>query len=148
MNSPSLPLPKCPNCTAPMLHWPRRNPIYGCTTCLRPMVLLPAKYQDQRVYRIHKIFDVAKYLTAFVAMVILLGLATNLLPMQMIVAVTVVTLLTHGSMDLADGILGIKTRIDNSRRQVRYGKPALGYATAKIAAGLGMLALALLGMGV
>ena len=139
-------LPPCPYCGALLPYWPRGAPAHGCRTCLRPLVILPGTVCRPRYYRIHTLFGIVKVLTALGAILIILGLGSGHASPSVLVAMTIMVLFAHGSMDMADGILGFKTGIDRTwNRQTPHSASKFG-AFLKLAFGLLLLAGSALGL--
>jgi len=139
------PRPHCPYCEAELEYWPESIPVHGCNTCLRPLFIHPIKLERPRIYRIQTLFNLAKYATALVALLIFVALATDLLDLSWLIGMTVMALFVHGSMDLTDGILGFKTRIDRTWHRMTPAKAVPIYAALKAIGGTALILLAVTG---
>lgn len=134
-----LSLPACPYCGAALPFWPRTAPVHGCQNCLRPLVIVPGNIRRPRYYRIHTLFDIAKYLTAFAAILIIAALAIGKATPSALVAMTILVFFVHGSMDMADGILGLKTGLDRTWNRRTGPRASEIYAALKIVFGATLL---------
>ncbi len=139
-------LPKCPYCSSSLQFWPEHAPVHGCETCLRPLAIVPTGYRQPRVYRIYTLFDLAKYATALIAFTIIAGLAFNSFSARSLIIMTVMVFFVHGSMDLADGILSLKTGIDRTWQKLSAARAAKVYGVLKTVAGTALIAGALAGI--
>ncbi len=129
-----------------MQFWPDRSPIHGCDTCLRPLAIIPTNFRHPRIYRIHTLFDLAKYATALIAFTIIAGLAFNSISARALIIMTVMVFFVHGSMDLADGVLSLKTGIDRTWQKISAERAAKVYGLLKTIAGIALIAGALAGI--
>ena len=141
-------LPACPYCGAALPYWPRGAPVHGCRTCLRPLVIVPGTVRRPPYYRIHTLFGIVKILTALGAIFIIAALGFGLASPSARVAMTIMAFFVHGSMDMADGILGLKTGIDRTwNRQTPLSASKIG-AILKLAFGLLLLGGTALGLSI
>ncbi len=139
-------LPACPYCGGALPYWPRSAPLYGCRFCLRPLVILPGTIRRPRYYRIHTLFDIAKYLTALAAIAIIALLAFGQASPPALVALTIIALFVHGSMDMSDGILGLQIGIDRTWNRRTPLATVKVWAALKLAFGLLLISGAALGL--
>jgi hypothetical protein len=108
--------------------------------------MLPGTVRRPRYYRIHTLFGIVKVLTALGAILIIVALGFGHASPSALVAMTIMMLFAHGSMDMADGILGLKTGIDRTwSRQTPHSASKFG-AFLKLAFGLLLLAGSALGL--
>lgn len=146
MISGTPPGTSCPYCLARIASWPERNPIHGCTTCLRPLLIHRATWRAPRLYRITPLFHVAKQITALAALAILIAIAFDLVTIRTLFSAVIITFFVNGSMDAADGYLGIKTRIDRSWNKLTSTDKVIAQAGLKVFVGALLLLAALFGL--
>jgi hypothetical protein len=139
-------LPRCPYCSSILRFWPEKAPVHGCETCLRPLAIIPTGYCQPRIYRIYTLFDLAKYTTALIAFTIIAGLAFNSFSERTLILMTVMVFFVHGSMDLADGLLSLRTGIDRTWQKLSAARAAKVYGLLKTIAGIVLIAGALFGI--
>lgn len=141
-------LPACPYCGALLPYWPRAAPFHGCRTCLRPLAILPGGIRRPHYYRIHTLFDIAKYLTALAALFIIAALGFGPASPSALVGMTIMVFFVHGSMDMADGILGLRTGIDRTWNRKTPLSTSKLMASLKLASGLLLIAGSAFGLAI
>lgn len=136
----------CPYCCGRIVSWPEHTPVHGCEHCLRPLFIHPVRLRQPRLYRISALFALAKQVTAVAALAILAAMALDLVSIRAIYGAVIITFFVHGSMDLADGYLGRKTRIDRSWNKITPAPKVGLQANLKLSAGAALIAASLFGV--
>ena len=136
----------CPYCHARIASWPERIPVHGCQTCLRPLLIHRATWRSSHLYRITPLFHIAKQITAIAALAILAAIAFDLVTIRTVFSAIIITFFINGSMDAADGYLGIKTRIDRSWNKLTSADRVIAQAGLKVFVGAVLLLAAMFGL--
>lgn len=147
MNAPIRPLATCPLCKEPIEYWPAKKPFQDCRKCLRPLTLLPVASTKPRAYRIASVLGMGKQATAILALGTLLSLSMNLGHLNVLTIIVVTAFLVRGAFEAADGMAGIKSGIDFSWGRMRNDTTARRRSYAKIAIGLALLGMGVVGIG-
>lgn len=147
MNAPITPLATCPLCRTAIDYWPKNHPVKECNRCMRPLALVPTLSRHIRAYKIVSVYAAAKNLTAVIALIALLSLSIRIAQLQTLALIVVSAFLVRGAIEAADGLAGLRSGVDFSWGMIRSDTTAKRYSVAKIAAGIFLLILGIVGIG-
>ena len=136
----------CSVCRATIAFWPQHRWVQSCDRCLRPLAMLRVRSTPFPAYRLVSLIAIAPVISALAALVVLLGLATRLLPLESVVDGSVEAFTLQGCADLADGLLGLRSGFMVSWSRHKSGRPARHQALVKCGIGVVLLALAIAGL--
>lgn len=136
----------CSVCSATIAFWPQHRWVQSCDRCLRPLAMLRVRSTPFPAYRLVSLIAIAPMVSALTALVVLLGLATGLMPLESVVAASVAAFTLQGCADLADGVLGLRSGFMVSWSRHKGGSPARHKALVKCGIGVLLLTLAIAGL--
>ncbi|WP_159872863.1 hypothetical protein [Novosphingobium sp. 9U] len=130
-----------------MQPWRRQQRLGLCSQCRRPLALVPT-IMNPRVYRIWNVFSILYIVALPIIGGAIVSMVIGDLPPRELVIVIAAMLLLWGSIDLWEGIAGVRTRIARSRNVVHDGAVARRISIPRIFAGVAALVLATAGFAI
>lgn len=139
--------PPCPNCGASLAPLPWRSAIEPCPACRRPILVWRWRFDPPGILRIRGVLEFADAIYGMAMLAVVVTFALSDMSLVRLVRTLAILFFVTGSILCVDGVLGLRTGLDQTRRRRRGGRPARILAAGKLIAGVFAFTLTAIGIG-